>query len=66
MKQQLNELFGDEIKLTESTMVDVNTFANLFGDAKSLTYDNLMLIENERGYGYGECIQKWKDEGLIN
>lgn len=66
MIDKLLNTFGTTIKLTKYVTVSSFAFADLFKDAESFTYDELMKIEEENNYGYKKYIKQWEEEGILD
>ena len=65
----VRELFGvfETIHIRKNITVNVEDFARLFADAsENPTYDELVNIDIENGYGYKPFFDKCKEEGLLN
>lgn len=47
----VRNVFGDMIKISQFVQVDATTFANLFSDANDMSYNELIRVdENIKGY----------------
>ena len=65
MINEIKEKLGNPIKLTQNMSISAEKFASLFSDAKELTFNALMSIENDKKYGYEQYIKKWQEDGII-
>ena len=65
MLEQLVEIFGETIVLSESLSVSAEVFAELFVSCSGLTYAELKRVDEEKGYCYSPYIEYWKEQGLI-
>ena len=65
MLDQIIEKLGMVIHLDKNLVVDAERFAALFSECQNLTYAELKRVDEEKGYGYGPYIEKWKEQGLI-
>lgn len=53
------------IVLSDSSFVDVNTFATIFANAADMTANSLHAIDNGT-LGYSAYIDEWKQGGYIS
>jgi hypothetical protein len=65
MLKDFENIFGENIKLTNNLFVETQAFADLFKDCLVVSYEELMRIDIAKGYGYSKYIEQWKRDGLI-